>query len=150
MKLIQLRHICCTFLIIFCILLLPGCGENNAEPKIAGRWYNQSQINLGQELYEKHCKTCHGFNAEGTSQWKQKLPDGSYPPPPLNGTAHAWHHSMSALIRSIDNGGIPLGGKMPGFKGQFDDKEKFALISHFQNFWPDKTYEAWIQRGGLK
>jgi mono/diheme cytochrome c family protein len=150
MKLAQSRYNYRSFLITICTLLLLGCSEDNVEPNITGRWYKQSQINLGQKHYEKHCVTCHGINAEGTSQWKQKLPDGSYPPPPLNGKAHAWHHSMSALIRSIDDGGIPLGGKMPGFKGQFTDKEKFALISYFQNFWPDDTYEAWLQRGGLK
>ncbi len=127
-----------------------GCSQDDDEIKIVGRWYTQSQIDLGQTLYAGDCAICHGIKAEETVHWKQKLPDGSYPPPPLNGTAHAWHHSMSTLMRTIDNGGIPLGGKMPGFKGKFNDKEKISLISYFQNFWSDEIYQAWLQRGGLK
>jgi mono/diheme cytochrome c family protein len=150
MKLTQKRYINRTFLITFYTLILLGCSEDNNGTKISGRWYTQSQIDDGQKLFERDCTTCHGINAKGTVHWKRKLPDGSYPPPPLNGIAHAWHHSMSALIRTIDNGGVPLGGKMPGFKGKFSDKEKFSLISYFQHFWPDETYQAWLQRGGLK
>ncbi len=31
----------------------------------------------------------------------------------LNGTAHAWHHSIPQLARSIKEGGKKLGGVMP-------------------------------------
>ncbi len=137
-------------LLVLFILSLSACSEESNEAKVSGRWYTETQIYEGKKLFASHCSSCHGIDAGGTSNWKRKLADGSYPPPPLDGTAHAWHHSMSVLIRTIDNGGIPVGGKMPGFKDSFNDKEKFTLIAYFQSFWPDKTYHAWLQRGGMK
>ena len=122
---------------------------SDCSPKKEGRWYNEDQVKLGKTVFQKNCADCHGMNAEGTKEWKTPLPDGSYPPPPLNGSAHAWHHSMSMIKRTIDYGGIPMGGKMPGFKDKLSDKEKNAAIAYFQSFWDNEKYEAWMERGGL-
>jgi mono/diheme cytochrome c family protein len=67
----------------------------------------------------------------------------------LNGTAHAWHHPLGVLKKVINEGGIPMGGKMPAFNDKLKDDEKLAVISYFQSFWPDEIYNAWISRGGL-
>jgi mono/diheme cytochrome c family protein len=77
------------------------------------------------------------------------LSDGSFPPPPLNGTAHTWHHPISLLLHTINNGGKALGGQIPAFGGKLSDAEKTAVIAYFQNRWPDEIYDAWIRRGGL-
>ncbi|WP_245832006.1 hypothetical protein [Solemya velesiana gill symbiont] len=53
------------------------------------------------------------------------------------------------LKRTVDNGGIPLGGKMPLFKAVLNDDEKYAAIAYLQNFWNDEIYSAWKARGGL-
>jgi len=129
-------------------LLLAGCGNRDDEPKVAGRWYTQSQVDLGKKVYSKNCITCHRENAQGTFGWKQALPNGKYPPPPLNGTAHAWHHPISVLKRVITDGGIPLGGMMPGFGDKLEEEEKLAVISYFQSFWKDEIYKEWLNRGG--
>ncbi len=130
-------------------LLVAGCGENNNDAKIEGRWYTQSQVNSGRVVFEKNCAACHGKNGQGTFNWTRKLPDGSYPPPPLNGTAHTWHHSLKLLKRTINNGGVALGGKMPGFKDKLSENEKDAVIAFFQSQWDKKIYDAWLKRGGL-
>lgn len=135
---------------IFFLFSLSACSQEKSEPKIPGRWYTQSHIDLGQENFLTHCSSCHGKNAEGTVEWRQRLTDGSFPPPPLNGTAHAWHHNMSTLLRTINDGGVSLGGKMPGFKEVLSAKEKLALIAYFQNFWPNEIYQSWLERGGTK
>lgn len=127
-------------------LLLAGCGQS--EPTVAGRWYTPSQVELGKQVYAENCISCHNENAIGTFTWRQPGTDGSYPPPPLNGTAHAWHHPLSQLKRTITQGGIPLGGTMPGFGSKLNDDEKLAVIAWFQNFWPDKIYQEWLKRGG--
>ena len=132
------------------LLIITGCGKNNNEAKVDGRWYTQSQVDSGRVIFEKNCANCHGKNAQGTFKWTQKLPDGSYPPPPLNGTAHTWHHSLSILKRTINNGGIPLGGKMPGFKDKLTENEKDEVIAFFQSKWDKKIYDAWLKRGGMK
>jgi hypothetical protein len=54
------------------------------------------------------------------------------------------------LKKVIDEGGVPLGGKMPGFKDKLNEEEKLAVISYFQSFWNDEIYRAWLARGGLK
>jgi mono/diheme cytochrome c family protein len=136
------------------LLALTSCSkkelsEESSTP-IPGRWYTQEQVNLGKVVFQNNCAVCHGKNAEQTINWKQTLSDGSYPPPPLNGTAHAWHHPLSVLKMTINEGGAKFGGKMPGFKSILKDKEKEAAIAFFQNFWSDEIYNAWLERGGLQ
>lgn len=130
--------------------LIISCGENSTDDKVDGRWYTQSQVDNGRVVFEKNCAACHGNNGEGTFSWTRKSSDGSYPPPPLNGTAHTWHHSLSMLKRTINNGGIPLGGKMPAFKGKLSESEKNEVIAFFQSQWSKRIYQAWQKRGGLK
>ncbi len=134
------------------VFLLSGCGEgeNNTVQKSNDRWYDQPQVDSGRVVFRENCSGCHGENAQGTPDWKKSLPDGTNPPPALNGSEHAWHHPMGILKRTIDIGGVPLGGKMPAFKGKLNNEEKEASIAFFQSFWSDKTYAAWLKRGGLK
>jgi mono/diheme cytochrome c family protein len=131
-------------------VLVAGCEQGSGEPKVAGRWYTPSQVELGRKVYADNCIGCHNPNAQGTTSWNEKGPDGSYPPPPLNGTAHAWHHPLKILKKVIDEGGIPLGGKMPGFGGKLNEDEELAVISYFQSLWPDEIYGEWLKRGGVK
>jgi len=137
------------WLLCICVLIA-GCEQGNSEPKVNGRWYTQSQLDIGKKVYVENCIGCHNENAHGTFSWRNPLPDGSYPPPPLNGSAHAWHHPLGVLKKVIDQGGVQMGGKMPGFGAKLNEKEELAVISYFQSFWPDEIYQAWITRGGLK
>ena len=110
------------------------------------RWFNDEFVARGEKLFQQHCAACHGRNAEGTRDWKKTDADGNYPPPPLDGTAHAWHHSIPQLARSIKRGGAEFGGVMPGFAGQLDDQEVLAVIAYFQSKWPDDLYRRWHDR----
>ena len=141
---------------ILLTVLLAGCeGQTETitagsqEHRVSGRWYSAEQVAQGGKLFQKHCASCHGGKAQGlVSDWRKPQPDGAYPPPPLNGTAHAWHHPLPLLMQTIDRGGIPLGGVMPGFRGKLNDDEKLAVIAWFQNHWPDEVYQRWEQRNG--
>lgn len=110
------------------------------------RWFNQGVVNYGGQLFQQNCAVCHGANAEGTSDWKQADANGNYPPPPLNGSAHAWHHSIPALVRTIKEGGVKLGGVMPPFADKLSDQDVLAVIAYFQSKWPDKVYTSWHER----
>ena len=110
------------------------------------RWYDQTLVTEGNTVFQQHCAGCHGINAEGTANWRQKTPEGHYPPPPLDGTAHTWHHSLDQLTRSIKYGGAQYGGVMPPFKDKLDEDDIRALIAFFQSKWPDQIYEIWVQR----
>ena len=122
----------------------------NASEPIEGRWYTEAYVAVGKPLYQQHCAVCHGDMGQGlAADWKKRLADGCYPPPPLNGTAHTWHHSISVLVRTIQNGGADLGGKMPPFADRLTTAESLAVIAYFQNWWPDEIYQIWHQRGGF-
>ena len=114
-----------------------------------GRWYTQAQLQSGEQVYQSNCLVCHKKKATGTAQWKKTLADGSYPPPPLNGSAHAWHHDIETLTRYIKNGGVPLGGVMPGFKNKLSEQEVLAVIAYFQSYWDDNIYSDWLSIGGV-
>ena len=81
--------------------------------------------------------------------WRKPLADGSYPPPPLDGTAHAWHHPLKQLVKTIRDGGVVYGGKMPGFRSTLGLAEQLATIAYFQSYWDEEIYRRWLQRGGL-
>ena len=110
------------------------------------RWFNQAVVDYGAGLFQQNCAVCHGANAEGTSDWKKTDANGNYPPPPLDGSAHAWHHSIPQLVRSIKEGGIKLGGVMPPFADKLSDQDVLAVIAYFQSRWPDETYTRWHER----
>ena len=66
-------------------------------------------------------------------------------PPPLNGTAHTWHHSLDLLDQIIAEGGAFYEGNMPGFSGQLSREDRRAVIAYFQSFWTDEIYNAWME-----
>jgi len=111
---------------------------------ITNRWYFAEQADRGQVVFSNNCVVCHGKNAEATADWKTPDVNGAYPPPPLNGSAHAWHHPLSVLGRTVYLGGAPVGGQMPAFKDVLSETEIIDVIAHFQTYWSDPIYERWL------
>ena len=117
-----------------------------AEAKPLTRWYTQIQVDRGAPLYQTHCASCHKPDASGTPDWKKTTADGKYPPPPLNGTAHAWHHPLSILRQQIGKGGAPVGGTMPAFSGQLNANQIDDILAWVQSHWSDEVYGMWHER----
>lgn len=113
------------------------------------RWYTDAQVAQGKPLYQANCAACHGQNGEGAPNWRQPLPDGKLPAPPLNGTGHTWHHPLAILEQQILRGGAPVGGSMPAFQSQLDRDQVKTVIGYLQSKWSDDIYVAWLKRGGL-
>lgn len=109
------------------------------------RWYFSEQAERGKAIFAANCATCHGNSAEATPDWRTPNDSGHYPPPPLNGSAHAWHHPLSILGRTIYFGGAPVGGQMPPFKDKLTETNIVDVIAHFQTYWPDDIYDRWLQ-----
>ena len=109
-------------------------------------WFSKQQVSQGEQLFRQNCAACHGQNAEATPDWKTTDANGNYPPPPLNGTAHAWHHDLDLLRRTVREGGAKLGGQMPAFEGVLSPEEIDSVISFFQSKWPEDTYQRWAGR----
>ena len=137
-------------------LALTACGDNNSgqaeaspavtQNSVAGRWYTQGQVSKGYTLFQANCAVCHKPDASGTLNWRNPDAQGKYPPPPLNGTAHTWHHPLSVLRMTVQRGGIALGGSMPGYADRLSADEIDAILAWVQSRWPDEIYVAWSQR----
>ena len=130
--------------VLLVLMMIAGCSPDSDQ--VTQRWYSQHQVDDGAEIFQPYCASCHGEKAQSKPGWKKADEQGHYPAPPLDGTAHAWHHDLSVLRRTIEIGGIPLGGTMPGFKGQLSDVERDSVIAYFQSFWSDDIYGKWAER----
>ena len=121
-------------------MLLFACSSGESETK---------DIAIGKAVFEASCVVCHGKEARGlVSNWKVKTADGKYPAPPLNGSAHAWHHSPLQLLQTINEGGIKLGGQMPGFQGKLTEIEKQAVLDYIHSLWPNDIQKKYDKRFG--
>jgi mono/diheme cytochrome c family protein len=128
------------------LLLFLNLGIINAYAQ-AERISDPELLERGKILFQENCAECHGQQAQGTVEnWQIAGDDGKYPPPPLNGTAHAWHHPIGGLAHTIKNGTLEMGGSMPGWKDKLSDDEIFAIILWISSLWPDEIYESWMQR----
>ncbi len=115
---------------------------------VTGRWYTEQQVAEGGPLFQTHCASCHGPEAASIPNWKETDENGNYPPPPLDGSAHAWHHPLSLLQKTVREGGIPLGGQMPPFKDVLAAEEIDSILAWVQTHWSDKIYGIWKERNG--
>ncbi len=138
-------------------LLLTACSSEDQDasssgdaPKIetaASRWYSADNVSRGAPIYAQTCAGCHGKVAQGSFAWRQRLADGTFPPPPLNGTAHTWHHPMGGLSSQIKFGAPGGKGSMPGFSQGLSDQDVTDVIAWFQDTWSDEIYTNWRARG---
>lgn len=132
------------YLILIALTLCCACSKPpQVEMPLPGRWYTASQVSAGEPLYQQYCAVCHAADGSATTEWRTTDENGNYPPPPLNGTAHTWHHSLEVLDQSIVNGGAEFGGVMPGFGAVLAEADRLAVIAWFQSLWTDDIYARW-------
>lgn len=137
-------------LILFTLTLLVSCSDDDkkvskpsVKKEVVKRDTDPKKYSYGQKLYLKSCAECHGKHAEGDKNWRRLNEDGKYPPPPLNGTGHTWHHSTRVLVDTIKNGTAKIGGSMPAWKDQLSDKDIESILVYLQAQWSDEIYTAW-------
>jgi mono/diheme cytochrome c family protein len=119
--------------------------STGAATPSAERWYSRDQVERGAQVYADNCAVCHGKNGEGTGNWRQRMADGKFPPPPIDGTAHAWHHPIAILGKQIKFGAPGGQGSMPGFADKLSDQQIIDVIAWFQDRWPDEIYATWLE-----
>ncbi len=117
---------------------LPASGGigRNADPAL---------LVQGERIYRQHCAGCHAADAGGDPNWRKRDSEGFFPPPPLNGSGHAWHHSTGVLTDLIRNGSPGGKGRMPAWAGKLSEQEITAVIAWFQSLWSQQVYEAWLE-----
>ncbi len=109
------------------------------------RWYSAEQVTHGMDLFAANCAACHGQQGEATPDWRRADDQGKYPAPPLNGTAHTWHHSMDVLRRTVKQGGGKVGGSMPAFGSVLKPEDINAVLAYVQSLWPEEIYATWAK-----
>jgi len=127
-------------------LLVAGMSLTTMAAQVPRRWFGDDQVRAGAALFQRHCAECHGSEAQGDPNWTRIGADGKYPPPPLNGTAHSWHHPLAVLRQTVRDGGATVGGRMPPFRDKLNADQIDSLIAFFQAKWPDQVYASWLSR----
>ena len=105
---------------------------------------SKEQVQQGKILYDQNCASCHKKDLGGTKNWRSVDSDGHTVPPPLNGTAHTWHHSDELLHDIIKYGFNDLiknyQGKMLGFGDKLNDNEIDSILAYIKTYWPEDIY----------
>lgn len=103
-------------------------------PIMTGSW--RRQMDLGEQLYEKYCQTCHGADGEGAP--------GIYPA--LAGNRSVMVKSPLNVIRIVLNGGYPpatIGNPrpygMPPFQQILRNEEVALVVSYIRNTWGNRS-----------
>jgi len=115
------------------------------ELETVKRNFNSEQLSRGAVLFQNNCAVCHGEQGEGAENWQKRDKDGKFPPPPLNGTGHTWHHPTKILKYTINNGTGKIGGNMPAFAGKISDTEIDDILIFIQSKWPVPLYDTWYK-----
>jgi len=109
------------------------------------RKLDPEKVKRGEIIYHANCATCHGPNGEATPDWRNQSADGKYPPPPINGSAHTWHHSTETLEKMIREGSPPGIGGMPAWDKKLTNQEIGDVIVWITSIWSDEIYNIWYQ-----
>ncbi|MDC6448266.1 cytochrome c [Alphaproteobacteria bacterium] len=101
----------------------------------------------GMELYTSNCASCHMGNLSGNQNWKSGVDDdGQRLPPPLNGTAHTWHHSPEQLFQIIRYGYKKFDpnykGKMLGNDNLSED-DVWSILEYIKSVWPKEIRDKY-------
>jgi mono/diheme cytochrome c family protein len=98
------------------------------------------QAKSGRVIYEQHCASCHGANAEGAPNWQERDAQGELPAPPHNAEGHTWRHSNADLYKMVSKGWRDPFNKskrltMPAFGETLAPEQIRAVIDYLKTLW---------------
>lgn len=98
------------------------------------------QVSSGRAIYEQHCASCHGANAEGAPNWQERDAHGELPAPPHNTEGHTWRHSDADLYEMVSKGWRDPFNKtkhltMPAFGTEMPPEQIHAVIGYLKTLW---------------
>ena len=111
-------------------------------------------VERGQRIYAANCAVCHGADGEGQTNWQKTNEDGTLPAPPLDGSAHSWHHGDGTLYKQVQLGGAYLEAQglagfksgMPAFGEILTHEEIIDVLSYIKSLWGDKMIHGTPKR----
>lgn len=120
---------------------MPGAGADTAP---LDRNLDAHQVARGQGVYAQYCTACHGPEGKGLpGDWRIRDAEGRYPPPPLDDSAHAWHHPTAVLLEAVREGSPEGEGDMPAWKGTLSEQEMQDVVAYIKSLWSDPVYRLW-------
>lgn len=123
---------------------MPPAGQAEGGETLIERKLDPAQVARGKAVYEKVCLECHGAGGKGQAgDWRVRDAEGHFPPPPLDDSAHAWHHPTAVLLEVIREGSAPGQGKMPAWKGKLSEREMQDVVAYIKSLWSDEVYALW-------
>jgi mono/diheme cytochrome c family protein len=115
---------------------------NNAVP--LSRNLDLGQVAHGHTVFEQHCAECHGPAGKGPAgDWRIRDANGMFPPPPLDDSAHAWHHPTTVLLEVIREGSPQGQRNMPGWKNKLSEQDMQDVVVYIKSLWSDEAYQLW-------
>jgi mono/diheme cytochrome c family protein len=108
----------------------------NGEPPL----FDTEQVKSGRAIYQQHCASCHGANAEGAPNWQERDAQGELPAPPHNAEGHTWRHSDSDLYAMVSKGWRNPFNKsmrltMPAFRDALTPEQIYTVIGYLKTLW---------------
>ncbi|MEW6568627.1 MAG: cytochrome c [Chloroflexota bacterium] len=119
--------------------------NNTAVPPLPT--LDAARVARGGQHYTQNCASCHGASLEGAQDWREPLPDGSFPPPPHDSSGHTWHHPDDLLLRIMAEGGDPAyNSRMPAFGASLSPEEMSSILEFIKSSWgpEEREFQWWI------
>ncbi len=92
-------------------------------------------ISKGETLYQKYCVSCHGERGVGENPRDIYATDEyGVIAPPLDDSAHAWHHTDEALVYIILEGSS-RNPRMKSWKDVLTDADARDLVGYIKSLW---------------
>ena len=110
------------------------------------RKLDPAQIARGKTVFEQNCAVCHGAQGKGLSgDWRVRDAQGNSPPPPLDDSAHAWHHPTKVLMKVVRDGSPGGMGNMPAWKDKLSEAQIEDVVVYIKSLWSDPVYRLWMK-----
>ena len=102
--------------------------ENNEKATLAA-------VSRGQELFEENCQACHGVRGVGERPKDMYAKDEyGFVAPPLDNSAHAWHHSDVDILETILNGS-DRNKRMIAWKQKLSRDDAENILAYIKSIW---------------
>lgn len=92
-------------------------------------------IAAAKRTYEEYCQACHGKNGVGERPEDMYAQDQyGFVAPPLDNSAHGWHHSDDNLAETILNGSSRNPRMLP-FKEIMPEEQAKSTVAYIKSLW---------------
>ena len=120
--------------------------QAGAKTMAQKRDLDSPQVVRGRVIYDQHCAECHGAQGKGPiGDWRIRDAEGKFPPPPLDDSAHAWHHPTAVLLEMVREGSPQGQGNMPAWKEKLSEQNMQDVVAYIKSLWSDQVYQLWMK-----